>query len=66
MLALSLPAAARWRESSTGRPDAPEARDAGMPDPDMLSASGVRFARPQTPGTLRDLRRVVDAVFPED
>ncbi|MCA3711469.1 MAG: phytanoyl-CoA dioxygenase family protein [Phenylobacterium sp.] len=37
-----------------------------MPDPELLSASGVRFARHQTPGTLRDLRRVVDAVFPED
>lgn len=37
-----------------------------MPDPDMLSASGVRFARHRTPQTLQDLRRVVDAVFPGD
>lgn len=37
-----------------------------MPDPDMLSASGVRFAPHRTAGTLQDLRRSVDAAFPED
>jgi hypothetical protein len=37
-----------------------------MPDPDALSASGVTFARHRTPDTLRDLRRILDAAFPQD